>query len=72
MNAYLSQIEAAASRMVAAANKAITAKAKIHSPSRVTAGYGKDYVAGFVKAIKRTQRPPPRQHEAWHRQRLQP
>ncbi len=53
MNAYLSQIEAAASRMVAAANKAITAKAKIHSPSRVTAGYGKDYVAGFVKAIKK-------------------
>ena len=39
--------------MVAAANKAITAKAKIHSPSRVTAGYGKDYVAGFVKAIKK-------------------
>ena len=53
MRAYLSQIEAAASRMVAAANKAITAKAKIHSPSRVTAGYGKDYVAGFVKAIKK-------------------
>lgn len=53
MNAYLSQIEAAASRMVAAANKVITAKAKIHSPSRVTAGYGKDYVAGFVKAIKK-------------------
>ena len=53
MNAYLSQVEAAASRMVAAANKAITAKAKIHSPSRVTAGYGKDYVAGFVKAIKK-------------------
>lgn len=53
MNAYLSQIEAAASRMVAAANKAITAKAKIHSPSRVTAGYGKDYVAGFVNTIKK-------------------
>lgn len=53
MNAYLSQIEAAASRMVAAANKAITAKAKIHSPSKVTEGYGKDYVAGFVKAIKK-------------------
>lgn len=53
MSAYLFQIEAAASRMVAAANKAITAKAKIHSPSRVTAGYGKDYVAGFVKAIKK-------------------
>lgn len=53
MRAYLSQIEAAASRMVAAANKAITAKAKIHSPSRVTAGYGKDYVAGFAKAIKK-------------------
>lgn len=53
MNAYLSQIEAAASRMVSAANKAITAKAKIHSPSKVTEGYGKDYVAGFVKAIKK-------------------
>lgn len=53
MSAYLSQIEAAASRMVAAANKAITAKAKIHSPSKVTEGYGKDYVAGFVKAIKK-------------------
>ena len=53
MNAYLSQIEAAASRMVAAANKAITAKAKIHSPSKVTTGYGKDYVAGFVKSIKK-------------------
>lgn len=53
MSAYLSQIEAAASRMVSAANKAITAKAKIHSPSKVTEGYGKDYVAGFVKAIKK-------------------
>ena len=53
MSAYLSQIEAAASRMVSAANKAITAKAKIHSPSRVTAGYGKDYVAGFVNTIKK-------------------
>lgn len=52
MLSCLGTIEAAADRMVTAANKAIEAKAKIHSPSKVTEEYGGFYGAGWVNGIK--------------------
>ena len=52
MMSCLGSIEAAASRMVAAANRAIEAKAKIASPSKVTKELGGYYGAGWVNGIK--------------------
>jgi tape measure domain-containing protein len=52
MLSYLGTIETAASRMVSAANKAIEAKAKIHSPSKVTRELGTYYSEGWVNGIK--------------------
>ncbi len=52
MMSCLGTIEAAASRMVAAANRAIEAKAKIASPSKVTEELGGYYGAGWVNGIK--------------------
>jgi hypothetical protein len=54
MSSCLGQIEAAASRMVAAADKAIRAKAKIHSPSKMTEKDGKFMGSGFAKGIKKS------------------
>ena len=54
MSSCLGQIEAAASRMVAAADKAIRAKAKIHSPSRVTKKDGKYMGTGLAKGMLST------------------
>lgn len=51
MMSCLGAIEAAAARMVAAANKAIEAKAKIASPSKVTTKYGGFYGKGYVNGI---------------------
>lgn len=51
MRAYLGQVQAAAAQMAAAADAAIRAKAKIHSPSKVTESHGKDLAAGLVKGI---------------------
>lgn len=54
MSSCLGQIEAAVSRMVAAADKAIRAKAKIHSPSKMTEKDGKFMGSGFAKGIKKS------------------
>lgn len=51
MRSQLSAIQSAANKMVAAANKAIQAKAKIHSPSRLTDELGSYYGEGFVNGI---------------------
>lgn len=51
MESCLGRIQAAANKMVAAANKAIQAKAKIGSPSKVTTQYGKWYGQGAVNGI---------------------
>lgn len=51
MRAYLGQIQAAAAQMAAAADAAIRAKAKIHSPSKVTESHGKNLAAGLAKGI---------------------
>lgn len=51
MSSCLGQIEAAASRMVAAADKAIRAKAKIHSPSKMTEKDGKYMGLGTAKGL---------------------
>lgn len=51
MLSCLSIIESAATRMVNAANKAIEAKAKIASPSKVTTKYGGFYGKGYVNGI---------------------
>lgn len=54
MSSCLGQIEAAASRMVAAADKAIRAKAKIHSPSKMTEKDGKYMGSGYAKGMKKS------------------
>lgn len=56
MRSELGEIEAAANRMVAAADKAIRAKAKIHSPSRLTKGLGAFFGKGFANGIISTYR----------------
>lgn len=52
MSSCLGQIEATASRMVSAAEKAIRAKAQIHSPSRMTKKDGRYIAAGLAIGIK--------------------
>lgn len=52
MLSQLAVIEAAAARMVSAADKAIRAKAQIHSPSDLTYDEGDYFVGGFVKSLK--------------------
>ena len=56
MRSGLGEIEAAANRMVAAADRAIRAKAKIHSPSRLTKGLGAFVGKGFADGIISTYR----------------
>lgn len=51
MRSQLYSIESAASRMVSAADKAIVAKAKIHSPSHLTDDRGSDFGQGWVNGI---------------------
>lgn len=51
MLSKLSVIQSAANKMAAAADKAIKAKAKIHSPSKVTTEDGEDYGQGWVNGI---------------------
>lgn len=51
MRSQLSAIQSAANKMVSAANKAIQAKAKIHSPSKVTEKLGEYYGEGYVMGI---------------------
>ena len=51
MLSQLALIEAAATKMVIAADKAIKAKAKIHSPSKLTYGEGDYFVDGFANSI---------------------
>lgn len=51
MLSQLGTIENAANRMVAAANKAIVAKAQIHSPSKLTDELGTYYGEGFVNGV---------------------
>ena len=53
-NGMLSQlgvIQSAANRMAAAADKAVRAKAKIHSPSKVAEGLGSYWGEGYVDGI---------------------
>lgn len=52
MSSCLGQIESAASRMVSAAEKAIRAKAQIHSPSRMTKKDGRYIAAGLAIGIR--------------------
>jgi hypothetical protein len=56
MLSQLRVIESAAARMAAAADKAVRAKAKIHSPSRVAEGlgayWGEGYVGGILSTVK--------------------
>lgn len=52
MRSCLGEIESAAARMAAAAEKAVRAKAKIKSPSRVTRELGRYYGEGWVNGIK--------------------
>lgn len=51
MRSCLGQIRSAANEMVKAANKAIQAKAKIHSPSRITMAFGEYYGEGYELGI---------------------
>lgn len=51
MRSQLGSIRSAANQMVAAANKAIQAKAKIHSPSKLTDKLGGYYGEGFVNGV---------------------
>lgn len=51
MASQLSYIQSVARKMVSAANTAITAKAKIGSPSKITTQYGKWYGVGFGNGI---------------------
>lgn len=51
MSSCLGQIEATASRMVSAADTAIRAKAKIHSPSKLTKKHGGYMSLGFGNGI---------------------
>lgn len=53
MSSNLGQIEATASRMVSAADKAIRAKAKIHSPSRLTKSHGRNIAIGLGIGIRK-------------------
>lgn len=56
MLSQLAIIQAAANKMVAAADKAIQAKAKIHSPSKLSRGegrfFGKGWVVGVLDLVK--------------------
>ena len=52
MQSQLAAIRSAASQMVAAADKAVQAKAKIHSPSKLFYGEGEYCVDGFVNSFK--------------------
>lgn len=52
MSSCLGQVEAAASRMVSVAEKAIRAKAQIHSPSRMTKKDGRYIAAGLAIGIR--------------------
>lgn len=56
MRSCLGEIEAAANRMVAAADRAIRAKAKIHSPSRLTKGLGEFMGRGLAEGMISTYR----------------
>ena len=51
MRSQLSVIRSAAAQMAEAADKAVKAKAKIHSPSKVSAGLGSYWGEGFVNGI---------------------
>jgi hypothetical protein len=51
MHSQLASIRSAANQMVAAANKAIQAKAKIHSPSKLTDKLGGYFGEGWVNGI---------------------
>jgi phage-related protein len=51
MMSCLGQIQSAAAAMAAAADAAIRAKAKIHSPSKITTALGKYYGEGFANGI---------------------
>ena len=51
MLSKLGVIQSAANRMAAAADKAVRAKAKIHSPSKVSEGLGSYWGEGFVNGI---------------------
>lgn len=51
MRSCMAEIESAARRMAAAADKAVRAKAKIHSPSKVSAKLGDYWGTGFVNGI---------------------
>lgn len=51
MQSCLGQIQSAAAAMVAAADAAIRAKAKIHSPSKVTTALGEYFGEGFANGI---------------------
>lgn len=53
MQSQLGRIRSIASQMVAAANQAIVAKAKIGSPSKVTTWDGKMYGQGWINGIKK-------------------
>ena len=52
MQSQLGAIRSAAAQMAAAADKALRAKAKIHSPSKVFYGSGDYCVDGFVNSLK--------------------
>ena len=51
MRSQLGAIQSAANKMVAAADKAIRAKAKIHSPAKLTDGLGSFFGQGWVNGI---------------------
>ena len=51
MESELGRIERAAARMAAAAEKAVRAKAKIHSPSKLTEKLGQYFGEGFVGGV---------------------
>lgn len=51
MLSQLATIQSAAARMAAAADKAVRAKAKIHSPSRVAEGLGSYWGEGYVNGL---------------------
>lgn len=52
MNSTLGEVRAAAASLAAAAEAAIRAKAKIHSPSKVTEKLGGYYGEGWINSIK--------------------
>ena len=52
MQSQLGRVRSIAAQLAAAANKAIEAKAKIGSPSKVTTQYGAWYGEGFVNGIE--------------------